>query len=385
MKVLVLGGAGIIGAVAARDLVGDKEVTQVKLADISIGKAKDVASKIKSDKISVARVDVRNSKQILSAVRGMDSVINATWYPYNVDVMKAAMKAGVNGLDLGGLYHTTLKQLELDKKAKDAGTVFVVGCGEDPGLSNVLARSGADRMDRVESIKIRDGDRDLSPAGTMFKFSIRTIVDEWTENAPIFRNGKLEWIPAMSERDRVRMPDPIGEVDCYATIHSELATIPHYIGKGVEYADFMVSEPYEMAVTLRQLGFFDKQPLRVGQTKISPKDFAIMELSKFQVDAAAIPTFRDATCMMVEVTGFKGQSKIRYTGYALCHSQPQWGALAMDYLTGICSSIGAQILAKDHSGKGGVFPPEAYFRPSEFIKSVKDRNVTVEETTTSLC
>jgi len=382
--VLVLGGAGIIGAVATRDLVGNKEVTEVKLADISIGKAKEVASKIKSDKISVARVDVRNSKQILSAMRGMDSVINATWYTYNVDVMRAAMKVGINGLDLGGLYHTTLKQLELDKKAKDAGTVFILGCGEDPGLSNVFARSGADRMDRVESIKIRDGDRDLSPVGTMFKFSIRTIVDEWTENVPIFRNGKLQWIPAMSERDRVRMPDPIGEVDCYATIHSELATIPHYIGKGVEYADFMVSEPYEMAVTLRQLGFFDKQPLRVGQTKIAPRDFTIMKLSKFQVEPAAISTIRDATCLMVEVTGFKGQSKTRYTGYALCHSQPQWEALAMDYLTGICSSIGAQILAKDHSGKGGVFPPEAYFRPIEFIQSVKNRNVTVEEITTSV-
>lgn len=381
MKIIVLGGAGMIGAVAARDLVRNNEVSQVKLTDISLPKAKEVASKIGSKKTSVARVDVRNLKQLVAAMKGMDCVINATWYRYNIDVMKAAMKAGANMLDLGGLYHMTLKQLELDKKAKDAGTTFVLGCGEDPGLSNVFARSGADKMDTVESIKIRDGDRDLTPLAPLFKFSIRTIIAEWTEDAPVFRDGKLEWIPAMSERDHVRMPDPIGEVDCFATIHSELATLPKYIGKAVKYADFMVSEPYDTAVTLRQLGFLDKQSLRVGNVKVAPLDFAIAQLSKFQADPAALRGHRDATCLMVEVIGFRGSSKIRYTTYALCHSQPDWEALAMDYLTGICASVGAQILAKDRSGKGGVYPPEAYFTPNEFIQAVKNRNVTVEEST----
>ena len=371
----------MIGAVAARDLVRNNEVSQVKLTDISLPKAKEVASKIGSKKTSVARVDVRNLKQLVAAMKGMDCVINATWYRYNIDVMKAAMKAGANMLDLGGLYHMTLKQLELDKKAKDAGTTFVLGCGEDPGLSNVFARSGADKMDTVESIKIRDGDRDLTPLAPLFKFSIRTIIAEWTEDAPVFRDGKLEWIPAMSERDHVRMPDPIGEVDCFATIHSELATLPKYIGKAVKYADFMVSEPYDTAVTLRQLGFLDKQSLRVGNVKVAPLDFAIAQLSKFQADPAALRGHRDATCLMVEVIGFRGSSKIRYTTYALCHSQPDWEALAMDYLTGICASVGAQILAKDRSGKGGVYPPEAYFTPNEFIQAVKNRNVTVEEST----
>jgi len=381
LKIIVLGGAGMIGAVAARDLVRNNEVSQVKLTDISLPKAKEVASKIGSKKTSVARVDVRNLKQLVAAMKGMDCVINATWYRYNIDVMKAAMKAGANMLDLGGLYHMTLKQLELDKKAKDAGTTFVLGCGEDPGLSNVFARSGADKMDTVESIKIRDGDRDLTPLAPLFKFSIRTIIAEWTEDAPVFRDGKLEWIPAMSERDHVRMPDPIGEVDCFATIHSELATLPKYIGKAVKYADFMVSEPYDTAVTLRQLGFLDKQSLRVGNVKVAPLDFAIAQLSKFQADPAALRGHRDATCLMVEVIGFRGSSKIRYTTYALCHSQPDWEALAMDYLTGICASVGAQILAKDRSGKGGVYPPEAYFTPNEFIQAVKNRNVTVEEST----
>jgi saccharopine dehydrogenase (NAD+, L-lysine-forming) len=313
-------------------------------------------------------------------MNGMDSVINSTWYPFNLDIMKAAMKARVNTLDLGGLYHMTLRQLELDKEARDTGTTFVLGCGEDPGLSNVFARSGADKMDTVDSIKIRDGDRDLIPSA-LFKFSIRTIVGEWTEDAFIFRNGKLERIPALSEHDRVRMPKPIGEVDCYATIHSELATLPQYIGKGVKYVDFMVSEAYEMVSTLKKLGFLDSEPLRVGDIEIKPVDFTTMRLSKFQADPVALREMRDVTCVMVEVTGSKGPSKLQYTAYAMCHSQPQWEALAMDYLTGICPSIGAQILAKDRSTVGGVYPPEAYFRPSEFIDAVRARRVTVKETT----
>jgi len=379
LKVLVLGGAGMVGAVVARDLVNADDVSQVVLADISETKAREVASKIASNKLSVARADVRDHGGLVGIMKGMDVVVNSTWYTHNIDVMRAAMKAAVNTLDLGGLFHMTLRQLELDQEAKDSGTTFVLGCGEDPGLSNVFARHGADMMDRVESIKIRDGDRDLVPSEALFKFSIRTIVNEWSEDAFIFRNGKLQRIPPMGEHERVRMPDPIGEIDCYATIHSELATLPKYIDKEVQYVDFMVSETYDMATMLRKLGFLDRQPVRVGDIEVAPMDFTIVQLSKFQADPLTLRTMRDVTCIVVEVTGFKGPSKIRNTDWAICYSQPEWDALAMDYLTGTCASIGAQILAKDDSDRSGVFPPEVYFRPAQFIEEVKKRNVIVEE------
>jgi hypothetical protein len=51
---------------------------------------------------------------------------------------------------------------------------------------------------------------------------------------------------------------------------------------------------------------------------------------------------------------------------------------------GCTSSIDPQIVAKDHSGESGVFPPEAYFKLSELTQALKSRNVTVEETTSPL-
>lgn len=374
VRVAVVGGAGIVGSVAVRDLAAAKDVQEVIVGDINVEKAKAVAKTIGSDKVRAAHVDLLDRASLERTLKEVDVALNGAWYEYNMDVMKAAMAAGIDLVDFGGLYHMTNKQLDLHQEVEKAGITVIPGCGEDPGITNVMARLAADGMDRVQALHIRDGDRDLGPVPPLFKFSIRTILDEFTFDAAVFEEGKYKFIPPLSRSETVRFPDPVGDVTCYATIHSELATLPKYIGKGVRTVDFMVSEPYEIFRMLSGLGFLSSEERKVAGVRLKPKEFSVAVLSKLQSNAKEVGEVKDATCIQVEAIGERKGEAVRHTLYALTLAQPG-GVHAMAYLTGVPASIGVQLLARGRAKGPGVVPPEAAFDPREFLGELGKRNV----------
>src|SRR5689334_10707261 len=137
-----------MAGVAVRDLL-DSGVEKVGLADVELSRTRERAKKLGDDRVEALETDARDSEALTKVVKGWDVLINSTWYEYNVGVMSAAIKAGIGYLDLGGLYHVTKKQLALNKEAKDAGVTCVVGLGSSPGVTNLMAAHGAEKMSKV--------------------------------------------------------------------------------------------------------------------------------------------------------------------------------------------------------------------------------------------
>ena len=228
MKVLVLGGAGAMAEVTVRDLLESVGVERVGVADLNYEKASAAARRLRDDRAVPIAADARDTPSLTTIMREWDAVINSTWYELNLLVMQAAIGAGIHYLDLGGLYHMTRKQLELDKRARDANVTCVLGMGSTPGTMNVMGAYAASKMDRIEAMKLRSGSAVVKggAAGFQAPYSIRTVLDEFTIPAIIFRDGKIEEVPALSGKESFTLPDPVGDVEGYYTIHSELATMP---------------------------------------------------------------------------------------------------------------------------------------------------------------
>src|SRR5204862_7041093 len=112
------------------------------------------------------------------------------------------MVAGFGGwchyADLGGLFYTTKEQMKLSGSYEAAGISAVVGIGSAPGLTNVLAKLGADRLDRVESIDLVDGAIEEGGGEFGLPYSAETIIDEFTLPAMTFENGALREVRAGS-------------------------------------------------------------------------------------------------------------------------------------------------------------------------------------------
>ncbi|MFV2045455.1 MAG: saccharopine dehydrogenase family protein [Anaerolineales bacterium] len=151
MKIVVLGGAGIIGRAISKDLAQNFE--RVVVADRDLVAAEAVAREA-GDAASARAVDVTDPQVLEALLEGANACINSVNYYFNLEVMRACLTLGVPYLDLGGLFHMTRKQIELHDEFKSRGVTAVLGMGSCPGVANVQAGWLAGMLDTVESGRI---------------------------------------------------------------------------------------------------------------------------------------------------------------------------------------------------------------------------------------
>lgn len=385
MKVVVLGGAGLTGRCAVRDLINSPDVSEVVVADIDKDRAERFASSLNSKKVRHAAVDVRNHEATVALLKDAEATLNAVQYYFNLEVMKAALAARTHYLDLGGLYHTTRKQLELDSDFKRAGLTAVVGMGCVPGVSNVMARWAVDRLDSVETIRIRDGWRDFTLNAPRFvaTWSIQTFTDEFTQKAIVYENGALKEVPPITLGETITLPPPIGDVEVFTTLHSELATFPSsFKDKGIRNVNWKEGGPkgwhldYELIVGL---GLLKDEQLRItDQVAVSPRQFFLKLLAQNNLlghPENVVPD--DWECSRVEVLGKKNGKTTEFQLEVLCSAKKVWKASSAQYGVGIPASIVAQMLGDGRIERRGVIPPENCVDPAALFSELEKRNMPV--------
>jgi saccharopine dehydrogenase-like NADP-dependent oxidoreductase len=174
-------------------------------------------------------VDAREPESVAHALSGAEVVVNAADYRLNLAVMAGALRAGAHYVDLGGLFHVTRKQLELDGAFRDAGLTAILGLGSAPGKTNLLASAAARRLgaDLVE-LEIWAVTRDPAAADHPFPapYSVQTLRDELQMRPMIVRTGELVDVEPLSGVAEREFPQPVGRAEGIYTLHSELATLP---------------------------------------------------------------------------------------------------------------------------------------------------------------
>jgi lysine 6-dehydrogenase len=381
MNVLVL-GYGITGSVIARDLA-ETSRADIVVADKRPLKTRQIAEEIGSDNVAAEQIDVTDHKGLVKLLgRGFDVVVNSTFYQFNVDVMRAAIESGVHYVDLGGLYRVTLKQLELDEEAKEAGVTAILGCGCAPGITNVLAMHGANKLDKVDSVYMYSGTvvfREIT--GVRVAYAVPTLLDELTLSAYSYRNGKYAEVPPFSDEETIRFPEPIGKVKAYIVIHSELATIPRSIGKEIKNAIFrIIISPAAVSKlkALDEVGLTGKEAIDVKGVSISPREF--LERYFGSLPKPKIKKGDEAHVVRVDVVGEKDGEEARCTFDVVNDSKPEWHASSSGFVTGVSASIIAQMLARGSIQSRGVLPSEACVRPELFITELGKRGIRIHET-----
>ncbi len=367
MRVALLGAAGIIGRDIARRLAAEKSTDLLLLdrrQDEVEALAKDLGHEAKA-------VDVRDPAATASALKGWDLALNATWYYFNLDVMTACLGAGCDYVDLGGLYHTTLKQLALGPRFQQKGLRAVLGCGKAPGTTNVLAAWAATRFDRIDSVRLRSGRRPLEEAaGFRLPYSPQTLIDEMTLRPVVLEDGVLREIEPLSRRETVRHPDPFGPIDYLTTLHSELATLPGFLKRGLRSMDFQVAlapDTVRALETLISLGLTSPDAVTVEGQKVVPRDFAVSLLS-------ALPQARGREIWIteVEMRGSEGDHPrtviARVTG-----DETQNG-------TSIGAVVAANLVGRGQMEVTGVHAPETGLPAEEYLAGLRRAGLELTET-----
>jgi lysine 6-dehydrogenase len=309
--------------------------------------------------------DLRNS--------GAETVAACIPYRLNVPVMKAAVEAGCHYADLGGLFHTTLKQLELDARFRDAGLSAVLGIGSAPGLTNVLAKRGADRLDEVHSIDLFDGA--VEPGGGFaLPYSADTVIDEFTMTAMIWEDGEMKEVPAASGAVRYAFPDPIGEQEAFYTLHSEAATLSKTI-PGVRDVRWRLALPIKIAEGFRllvQLGLASEEPETVSGGTVVPRELLIKLLNRLPESEEAP---HDVECIDARVEGIKDGAPATVLERAMFHPTKE-GLSAGSFGTAVPIATIARWQAAGRVG-AGVHPPEVAVPVEDFLRDLQSEGVVL--------
>lgn len=372
MRIMVLGGAGDMGSAIVRDLV-DSDVSEVIIADFNQEKANSICSELKGkkSKLWAQSVDANDHASLVQAIKGADAVASAIgpFYKYGPKTVKAAIEAGVPYVDIDDDHDATTAALELDGEAKKAGIAVIVGLGWTPGITNVCARHGTSKLDRVDEIDIAWAGTAADSAGYSVIYHVWHALSGMV---PMYLDGEWRDVPAGSEGRMIDFPQPVGEVECFYCGHPEPVTIPRFIKgvKAVTLRGAFYPELLAQAVAaITQLGLASTEPVKVGEASISPRDF----ITAFTHSVEDIFRMGVEPCSgtWVEVRGEKGGNPTRYTYRAADRMYRQTGGPA---------SIGAQMLARGEIKAKGVLAPEACIDPAPFFAQLAKRNIAIYET-----
>ena len=303
-----------------------------------------------------AAADAASPAGLARRLAGAAAVVNCAPYGLNLAVMEAALRAGCHYLDLGGLFHTTRRQLRRHRDFRRAGLLAVLGMGSAPGIANVLARAAADPLRRVRSIRVYNGGADFTRYASPlpFAFSPATVLDEFTLRPIVFERGRFRSVAPLSGEEDFRFG--LGTQRVRFSLHSEVATLPvTYRDRGIRGCSFKIAYDPLLVSRLRlliDLGLADARPGRRG---IAPRD-VLLDCFRRLPPPPEVVDDRDTLAVVVEGEDDRGPVTVRYDLTARAQRRPPLSAVARD--TGFAPAIVARMILDGRIAERGVLPPE---------------------------
>ncbi|MGR8949096.1 MAG: saccharopine dehydrogenase family protein [Gammaproteobacteria bacterium] len=388
MRIAIV-GTGAMGLKVAEDLLAAAADVELLAVDASPESGANFKSALADDRVKGVVEDATNIEQLGAVLSGTKVVVNSAQFDVNRSVMKAALIAGAHYVDLGGMFHETRRQLTLHDEFKNAGLTAVVGIGAAPGITNILAAHACTDLEQVDSVEASFGasvEDHEGPQQFVPPYSLRTIMHEFMDESVQFLNGSYQSQPPMSGARMINFPDPIGELECIYTLHSEPATLPDFLReKGVRDVVWRLGLPAALTNSIRAFaaaGLGASEPIKFNGIEIVPIDFLLASIDAHQrtVDTAKSP-YTETGCLRVEVTGMTS-SQDRQTTVLTCQrsvtgSVPDMAGL----ITGVPCAIAALMLADGHAANPGVHAPEAVISPSKMFEELEKRGFSLKRET----
>jgi saccharopine dehydrogenase-like NADP-dependent oxidoreductase len=152
MQIITLGGAGAMAGAALHHLALTTD------AELVVADRDERAAAARADELGgrarAIALDLTDTARLVAALEDADIVLNLAgpYYRFGRAVLEAAISTRTHYLDICDDPAPTLDMLDLHDAAAAAAIVAIVGMGASPGVSNLMARLAADRLDTVERI-----------------------------------------------------------------------------------------------------------------------------------------------------------------------------------------------------------------------------------------
>lgn len=380
MKMLVL-GAGLQGSACAFDLLQNDDVTEVRLADLRVDRLPAFLAPYIGKRLVPVQLDLRDKAATLPHMQACDAVMSAAPYYLNRDLAEWAIEGTCHFSDLGGNTDIVFEQKALHDRAVAAGVSVVPDCGVAPGMVNILAQHGIERLDTVDAVRIYVGglpQHPEPPLNYQIVYSLEGVLDYYTTLSWIIRDGRRTQVKALSEIVPVEFPAPLGTLEAFHTAGG-LSTLGfRYEGKipTMEYKTLRYPGHAKIMEAIRDLGLLDLEPIRVKGAEVRPRDVAVAAMGP----RLTRPEGRDLVALRVSVSGTKASKPATIEWNLVDRYDEQHGISAMMRCTGYSLAITGLMQVRQEVAGLGVLTPDEAMPGAAYIGELAKRGVRLEET-----
>ena len=379
-KVLIIGAGGVGSVVAHKCALNSHVFTSIMLASRTKSKCDKIAGEIKEMHgvdIETAQVDADIVAETVMLIKRFQPklLINVALPYQDLTIMEACLETGVHYLDTANYEPKDVAKFEYSwqwayqQRFKDAGLMALLGCGFDPGVTQVFTayanKHYFDEMHYLDIIDCNAGDHGKAFATN---FNPEINIREITQPGRYWENGEWVEIEAMSIHKPIEYPG-IGPKESYVLYHEELESL---------VKNFPTLKRARFWMTFGQAYITHLNVLEnVGMTSIKPIKFNGMDIVPLEFLKAVLPApdslgenYSGQTSIGCQIKGIKDGEETTYyvwnnCDHAACYKEVK--AQAVSYTTGVPAMIGAMLmLTNEEWMKPGVWNCEE-LNPDPFM------------------
>ena len=395
-RVIIIGAGGVGNVVAKKCAQNDQVFSEVLIATRTVSKADKIVAEIQQHlpnsraRFSTASVDADNVPALVELFRTFkpELVINVALPYQDLTIMDACLETGVHYLNTANYEPLDVAKFEYSwqwayrERFEKAGLMALLGCGFDPGATNVFtAHHAKHHFKEIHYLDIVDCNNGDHGKAFATNFNPEINIREITANGRYFENGEwVETAPLEISQD-IYYPK-VTTRKSFVLYHEELESLVLNFPT-IKRARFWMTfgESY-----IKHLSVLEG----IGMTSIVPIDFRGQKIAPIEFLKAVLPApeslaenYTGQTCIGVQARGIghDGQEKVHFV-YNVCdHAQTyrEVQAQGVSYTTGVPAMIGAALMLTGVWKKVGVHNVEE-FDPDPFIAEMNRWGLPVERT-----
>lgn len=389
-------GYGMQGKASLEDILENKSITKVMVADIS-DEIWALPEKLKDQRVEPVKLDMRDENSVLELMRKSDVIIELLPGEYALPAAKLAAEAGVSLVSAMYLFNPgeqdeTKKELQreeisrLNETAKSKGITILEEFGMDPGIDLVLGAKAVEELDEVKVFHsygagFPELEASSNPIRYKFTWSVIGVMRSYLRPARVIKGGKIVDIPAdsMFEEDNMHflnLPEFDSKLECFANgdsvTFSEIFRLDKTISSMGRYICRWPGTGAFWSVMAKS-GFLSSTPIMTTSGEIAPASFCAALLGG-QEQFRYSEDERDVALIRSDVRGYKNGEPLRVVLQIIDKRDLKSGLTAMQRTVGFPMSIGAQMILDGRiSQRGIVNPVSVPFEP--FIEELEKRGI----------
>ncbi len=381
-RVLIIGAGGVGSVVTHKCAQAKDTFTEILLASRTEEKCKAIAKdvkKLQKRTIKTAALDADNPKNTIKLIKAWqpELVINVALPYQDLAIMDACLATGTHYLDTANYEPKDKAKFEYKwqwaykKKFEKAGLTAILGCGFDPGQTNIYcAWAQKHHFDEIHSVDIMDCNAGSHGKAFATNFNPEINIREITQRGKFWEDG--QW----KETDPLSLMTPFDFAECgvkdmYLMYHEELESLVKNL-KGLKRIRFWMTFGQQYLTHLRVLE-------NVGMTSIKPIKYEGKDIVPLQFLKAVLPkpeslgeNYSGKTNIGCWIEGVKNGQFKRYYIYNVCDHAACWKEVhsqAISYTTGVPAMLGAKLLLDGIWRKPGVWNVEQ-MDPDPFMADI---------------